>query len=526
MIGARIPLPSHLTLSALTLLALALRVWGLGTSSVTHDEAYGLWVATRPLAEVLPATARDVHPPLYYLLLHGWLALGVPGDTWARLPSALLGTAMVPAVYALGRRLWNAPVGTIAALLMALSPLAVAQAREARMYPLAVLLLVLAAYALLRATQENHVRRWVATIILSALALYTHYYAGLVLLAFACYVFRVTCFVFRTRNPTPRLHPASCILYPAAVAILTLPWLPALADQFSRVRAGFWIPPPSPEAVGKVAQALTFFAVTPRPPTATLEDLAVKAIGAACVAVALLAALAACTGLQTIRKHRLTEIGGRPSAVGRQWAAISGHGNLGLPLFWLLIPPALAYAISLLGPSVFEPRYFAVCLPALLLLVARGITALPGRALQATLSTGLVAASLASLFTLVTFPAYRPPDTRGAASWLRAHTTPGDLVVHTSQVSLRPTVWYNGDDAAGVLADDDARLPARLAAASRIVLVVPYDVRLAAGARQADAAAAQWAAERDLWDLGAVARFWGVHIYEWTIHVSRITYHR
>jgi 4-amino-4-deoxy-L-arabinose transferase-like glycosyltransferase len=467
---------SHLAPLALILLTLVLRIWSLGAFSVTHDEAYGLWVATRPLADVLPATARDVHPPLYYLLLHGWLAFGPHSDAWARLLSALLGTALVPALYALGRRLWGTYAGLAAALLIALSPLAVAQAREARMYLLAVLLLALAAYALLRATEERRLRWWAAYIALSALALYTHYYASFVLVAFTLYALRTTLHA-------SRLHLASCILHSVAIGVLFLPWLPALVDQFTRVRAGFWIPPPSPEAVGKVAQALSFFAVTPRPSTATPGDFAVKVVGAGCVAAALFAACVA-----------------------------SGRRRLLLPALWLVAPLVLAYAVSLLGPSIFEPRYFAVCLPAFVLLVARGMVALPGRLPKIVLLTGLVVASLASLFTFATFSAYRPPDARSAAAWLREHAASSGLVVHTDQVSLRPTVWYNGDDAAGVLTDDPA-LPARLTAASRVVLVVPYDVRLAAGPRHADTTAAKWAAQHDLWDLRTVARFYGIHIY-------------
>ncbi|MBU0492727.1 MAG: glycosyltransferase family 39 protein [Chloroflexi bacterium] len=474
----------RLLLLLVILLALALRAGGLGAWSVTHDDAYGLWVATQPLSDVLPAIVRDVHPPLYYLLLHGWLALGPHSDMWARLPSVLAGAALVPVMYALGRWLWDRRTGLAAALLATLSSLAVAQAREARMYPLVVLLLALAAYALLRATRERRARWWVAYVILAVLALYAHYYAALVLIAFAFYVLRITW--SRSRNT---LYALGSTL---AITIFLMPWLPALLDQIGRVRAGFWIPPPSLAAVGRVAQTLAFYAVTPRPATATPADFAVKVVGAGCV-VALLAVLVA----------------------GSRRLAGGGYGRpVWLPVLWLIVPVALAYAVSLAGPSVFEPRYFAVCLPAFWLLVARGVTALPGRALRSVVLAGLVLASLASLVILFTYPAYRPPDTRAAAAWLWERTDPGDLVVHASQFSLRPVVWYNGDGNAGVLVDDPA-LPAQLAAASNVRLVVPYDVRVADGPRQADAIAAECAAQHGLWDLRTVARFWGVHIYSY-----------
>jgi Predicted membrane protein len=45
---------------------------------VTHpvlwlDEAYSVTLAGMPLAQIILHTARDVHPPLYYLLLHFWM---------------------------------------------------------------------------------------------------------------------------------------------------------------------------------------------------------------------------------------------------------------------------------------------------------------------------------------------------------------------------------------------------------------------------------------------------------------------
>ncbi len=500
-----------LALGALTGLALILRAWGLGAPSVTHDEAYGLWVATRPLAEVLPATAHDVHPPLYYLLLHAWLALGPHSDTWARLPSALMGTALVPLMYALGRRLWDTGTGLVAALLATLSPLAVAQAREARMYPPVTLLLALAAYALLHTVAGRRLRWWAASVFLSLLALYTHYYAVFVLVAFLTYCI----FPFHNTKLVSRFTLYACLLSIASCLLFYSPWLPMLFDQLSRVRAGFWIPPPSPQEVGKVAQALAFYAVTPRPPTATPEDLAVKVVGAGCVVVALLIAL--------IYDHRPQTVTGGfvqsdPGADAGEQSVTGGRGcAVWLPTLWLIIPVALAYVVSLVGPSVFEPRYFAVCLPAFWLLVARGTLAWPGRALKMTLLTGLLVAALASLYTLFTYPACQPPDTRSAAAWLRERHAPAALVIHTSQFSLRPIVWYNGDDKAGVLADDPA-IPARLdslVTASRFRLVVHYDVRRADGPRQADANAAAWAASHGLWNLRTVARFWGIHVYEW-----------
>ena len=84
-----------------------------------------VWRAEHPLPEMFGWLARiDQHPPLYYTLLHFWL---LPGDAaaYARALSALLSTLAIPVVFLLGRRLGGAPLGLVAAVLLALSPFAV-----------------------------------------------------------------------------------------------------------------------------------------------------------------------------------------------------------------------------------------------------------------------------------------------------------------------------------------------------------------------------------------------------------------
>ncbi|MCX7841278.1 MAG: hypothetical protein N2559_17720, partial [Anaerolineae bacterium] len=58
------------------LLAFALRVAFLGARPLWYDEAFSVFLAERDWASIVRGTAVDVQPPLYYFLLHVWLALG------------------------------------------------------------------------------------------------------------------------------------------------------------------------------------------------------------------------------------------------------------------------------------------------------------------------------------------------------------------------------------------------------------------------------------------------------------------
>src|SRR5438067_5263680 len=62
-------------LGAILLVALVLRFAGLGRESLWLDEGYALRVAAGTPAAVVANAARETHPPLYYLLLHGWIGL-------------------------------------------------------------------------------------------------------------------------------------------------------------------------------------------------------------------------------------------------------------------------------------------------------------------------------------------------------------------------------------------------------------------------------------------------------------------
>jgi len=128
-----------------------LRLYQIGSKGLWLDEAFSVWLAWQPVGEMLSWLVNiDQHPPLYYTLLHFWVALG---DTAAivRALSALLGTLTIPAVYFLGRRLTGeGGVGLLGALILAVSPFHVRFAQETRMYTLLALSASLALVALVR----------------------------------------------------------------------------------------------------------------------------------------------------------------------------------------------------------------------------------------------------------------------------------------------------------------------------------------------------------------------------------------
>ena len=75
----------------------------------------------------------DPHPPGYYMLLHAALRVGA-SDASARLPSAIVSIVSIGLLFALTCRLVNRQAAWLAGALLALSPLDIWYAQEARMY--------------------------------------------------------------------------------------------------------------------------------------------------------------------------------------------------------------------------------------------------------------------------------------------------------------------------------------------------------------------------------------------------------
>ena len=117
-------------------------------------------LANHSIPDMLQWIVRiDQHPPLYYLLLHYWIALSGDSPYYARLLSVLFGTATIPIIYLIGKRMSGAVVGLVAAVFLALSPFNIYFAQETRMYTFLMFNAAVAIYALVRLLTDSTLRQ-------------------------------------------------------------------------------------------------------------------------------------------------------------------------------------------------------------------------------------------------------------------------------------------------------------------------------------------------------------------------------
>ncbi len=84
------------------------------------DEGLSIGIAGRPLADIPGVLRQDGSPPLYYLLLHGWMELVGSSEAATHALSLLFALLAVPVAFWAGRLLFGERAGWVAALLTAL----------------------------------------------------------------------------------------------------------------------------------------------------------------------------------------------------------------------------------------------------------------------------------------------------------------------------------------------------------------------------------------------------------------------
>ncbi|WP_204151867.1 glycosyltransferase family 39 protein [Leptolyngbya sp. CCY15150] len=137
-------------------------------------------------------TDHPEHPPLYYVLNRIWTRLV---GLWSDRPvpnvrslSIVFSLATLPLTFAWLRQCFSHRVAWMAIALMAVSPLHVLYAQEARQYSLWMLLMVASNWAVMRAVEQSTRTRWGLYALTATLGLYTHLLFGLVLICQGLYV--------------------------------------------------------------------------------------------------------------------------------------------------------------------------------------------------------------------------------------------------------------------------------------------------------------------------------------------------
>jgi len=450
------------------LAAFALRLYRVGAASLWYDETVSVILAQKDWLALTRHTAGDIHPPLYYYLLHLWGRLAGWSEFAVAFLSLVFGVLLVALVYRVAREWFSARVARLAALLVALSPYNLWYSQEVRMYTLGAFLGLASTYLFVRMLQRAphsihhdsrftpHVSRFtphtsqspfyisrdfIAYVLVSALGLYTLYYFAFLLvfenLVALIWLFRNS--QFAIRNFEFRIWIASQL----AILALYAPWLPIAFRQATD-------PPVPPWR--------SFTAL----PNVLLESFAALAFGQSIEPMLVAPMLVIIAGVIAFafRTDRLPLTADCHSPSHCPTVSPSHCSTVSLfhcPLFLLgytLVPLLIIYALSLWKP-LYHVRYIFTYSPAFYILLALGLEKirpssfalrLPSSVLHLLLFTFyflLFTFSIVSAYNFWYSPRYAKDDLRGAVHYLTDHWRPGDAILINAGYTYPAFLYYS-----------------------------------------------------------------------------------
>jgi len=177
---------------------------------------------------------NDPHSSFYYFLVYLYSKFFGDGPS-LRILSVIFSMLSLGVFYKLSRLFFNRQVSMYALLLMALNPLHLWYAQEARVYAMACFFSLLMIYHFMQALKTNKRVYWIGFSIASSLAIYSSYHSGFLLIASAVIV------LFRNnRKIVPQWFLSVFISL-----IFLLFMFPIFAGQASFVKTSFWLHAPT-----------------------------------------------------------------------------------------------------------------------------------------------------------------------------------------------------------------------------------------------------------------------------------------
>ncbi len=382
------------------IVAAMLRLVRLDEARLWFDEVMSArWVAL-PWREMVHAALTDMHPPLYFTLLKGWVSWAGTTDWALRLPSAVASCVAVGVTAALAGQLAGARAARWAAWLAALSPYLLHYGQEARMYAFvsalaALLALLWARYA--RGTTE----RLGAGFALCATALVaTHYYGVFYVSALAA---SAVLFAWWRQRPAAGVWGAGPALVAAAVALACAALLArrqaggAYELGLAAVPGALWSLLGGPELLPSSA------AVHTHGVRAALPYMPLAALGLAALAVLAVAGFT------------------RLSASARLLVGSGLAGALAAP-----------FAAQLAAAVDVNPRYLAPAVPLLIALLAAGVPARLDRGWRSAAAVVLLGLLALGSGWHLSRPGHGREDIVDIERWLAAHLDPHEPLLVTS----------------------------------------------------------------------------------------------
>lgn len=212
-------------------------------SNLWFDESYSVGMANHTFSEIWNIGGHDVHPVLYYWILHIINLIVGNQIIWYRIFSAICVAILGILGYTHIRKDFGEKTGIFFSFLVFFFPINLVYAGELRMYTLAMLLvtvMAIYAYRIYQKKQEKNIKNWILFAIFSLASAYSHYYALV-----AAGIINLLLLISLGKEAKAKKQftfDLKAFIVSAVIQIaLYLPWIMYLLLQVSQVSRGFWI---------------------------------------------------------------------------------------------------------------------------------------------------------------------------------------------------------------------------------------------------------------------------------------------
>jgi uncharacterized membrane protein len=439
-----------LALAAITLIALGLRVWHLGSESAWWDEVASLKYLDAPTLTAFLQNERATDPPMtpvYFTIQYYWSRLVGTSVLRMRLLSVLLGLLTIQMLFMLTRRLYGDTAGLISSLFLALSLLHIYYSQEIRVYALVLLLSLISMYAFIGILEGGRAGCWAMHLAANLLVVFTHLFAILLIATQAC-------FLLVCQRHEKRLT-AVWIACHSVIGLFMGAWVLTINTAMLN-QAASWMVKPGLREIGMFWLVFAGGRASNENPATHLPsgmslDIPLAALllllilwfaWKRLVSPPLKGDLGGCTDSRTdtIRVLHPPESpfkGGLAYPLESPFKgglACSDRSRLVLLLMWLVIPPAVLCVVSYAARPCFMYRYVLYSSLPVYMLSSMAVTSMRSLRMRRTVAVVVALLYAYQLSALAAGP-FRP-DWQSVSRYLETNASPDDSILVFQDINL------------------------------------------------------------------------------------------
>jgi mannosyltransferase len=423
------------------MLGFLLRILLLQTRGTWYDDAFSIFLSGRTFPEILLVTAAIATPPLYYILLNGWMKLG--SELWIlRSLNVILSLICIFLTNIRIGRLAHPVSGLWSAFLVAISPIHIYHAQELRMYML--LTVSLLGYAIFFSqiwTMRPGVNRpwkvWVGFVGCGVIAMCTHNLA-----VFPIFVPLIVSILLRKWRIVNGV-----LISQALIELFSLPWLVILPGQIDKMQSAFWMPRPG---LVEILQAVIQF-----PVTLPLPNIWQSIVIILSVETLVFVGWSVRRVLGSIGIFHSSDL------------LSLKQDNIILLVAFALLPAVMMFCVSYIMRPIFVPRGFLMSSVAYMGLAGIGIASIRSRAIGLIILSGFVSAAIISLPYQYRYDHFPRSPFSQATAYLQLTAVGDAKIIHDNKLSYFPCAYYAPDLAQSFLTDEPGSHNDTLAKASQ-----------------------------------------------------------